>query len=514
MIKSNFNLSVLQDQQHVDVDLMTPKLIKSLWCYVYIENFSLQIMSGDGYRKRPSVLYEYINGETIITQLNSNAIKKGLSISMALSMTHGLSIDSYSRDKMKEQKIKKRFFKDLNNFSPIVINESTDGILVEIGGSIRLFGGREKTLSLIRERFIEYGYSIKTVVAPTPRAASIIAKSGLETNVWDINNLNATISMINLNYLGLQKKDMKKFLDLGVKTLGDVYRLPRVGILERFSPDVLKLIDQLYGRVVDLSESRVVSDFFTKLIEVDLTNNMASFENCIRLVLYDLNIFLKKRTAKTKSLKWFFFSKKSLQKVHVKLNSGTSDPEFLFNETKNKIRGVFFNVIPDKVGLYVDDVRHYLFQTKDLFLSKDKQASKNSGKYINDIIQNYGSNIAYQIFTKPSCVPERTFDIYDSGYGAYKNTSSRKSSFGVEGKKYRPTWLLQNPKRLTAKNGRVEFEGSLKIISERERLVSGWWDGGEVARDYFIAKNDDHRLFWIFKDLKNDKKWYLHGIFD
>ena len=70
MIKSNFNLSVLQDQQHVDVNLMTPKLIKSLsWCYVYIENFSLQIMSGDGYRKRPSVLYEYINGETIITKV-------------------------------------------------------------------------------------------------------------------------------------------------------------------------------------------------------------------------------------------------------------------------------------------------------------------------------------------------------------------------------------------------------------------------------------------------------------
>ena len=62
--------------------------------------------------------------------------------------------------------------------------------------------------------------------------------------------------------------------------------------------------------------------------------------------------------------------------MHVKLNSGTSDPEFLFNETKNKIRGVFFKVIPDKVGLYVDDVRHYLFQTKDLFLSKDKQAQK------------------------------------------------------------------------------------------------------------------------------------------
>ena len=67
-------------------------------------------MSGDGYRKRPSVLYEYINGETIITQLNSNAIKKGLSISMALSLTHGLSVDLYSRDKTKNRK-KKNFLK-------------------------------------------------------------------------------------------------------------------------------------------------------------------------------------------------------------------------------------------------------------------------------------------------------------------------------------------------------------------------------------------------------------------
>jgi len=514
MIKSNLNLSVLQDEQHTDIDLTTSKFIESLWCYVYIENFSLQIMSSDGYQKRPSVLYEHINDETIITQLNSNAMKKGLSIGMALSMTHGLSVDLYSRDKIKEQKIKKIFFKDLNNFSPTVINESIDGILVEIGGSVKLFGGGEKIFSSIRKRLMEYGYSIKIVVAPTPRAASIIAKSGLEVNVWDINNLNATISMIDLNYLGLQKKDMKRLLDLGVKTLGDVYRLPRAGILKRFSPDVLKLIDQLYGRVVSLPESRIVNDFFTKLIDVDFANNMASFENCIRLILYDLNIFLKKRTAKTRSLKWFFFSKQSLQKVHVKLNNNTSDPEFLFNETKKKIRGIFLNVIPDKVGLYVDNVSHYSFQTRDLFLPKDKEASKSSDKYINDIIQNYGSKIAYQIFTKPSCVPERTFYICDSGYGAYKNTLSRELFFGVERKKYRPTWLLQNPKRLTVKNGRVAFEGSLEIISDRERLVSGWWDGDEVARDYFIAKNDDHRLFWIFKDLKNDKKWYLHGIFD
>ncbi len=514
MIKSNFNFLVSQNEQDDNINLITYKSTKSLWCYVYIENFSLQVMSGDGYRKRPSVLYEYISGKSIITQLNKNAAKKGFFVSMTPSMAYGLSIDLYSRDKIKEQKIKKKIFKDLNNFSPIVIDESTDGILVEIGGSKKLFGGGKKILNLIRKQLMKYEYSLKIAVAPTPRAASIIGKSQINTNVWNINNLNATVSKIDINYLGLQKKDTKKFLDLGVKTLGDVYRLPRVGILKRFSSDVLKVIDQLYGRVVDLSKSNVNNDFFTKLVDVDLANNMVSFENCMRLILYDLNIFLKKRTAKTRSLKWFFFSKKSLNKMSIKLNRETSDPEFLLNETKKKIKKIFLDEIPDKVGLRVNDVRHYSFQTRDLFLSKNKEAPKSSDKYINDVIQNYGSNIVYQVLTKPSCVPERTFDIYDSGCVSYKNTFVSRVSFSIKREKHRPTWLLKNPKRLVVKNGRVEFEGSLEIISDRERLVSGWWDGDEVARDYFIAKNSDHRLFWIFRDLKNDKKWYLHGIFD
>ncbi len=514
MIKSNFNLPVSQNEQDANINLITSKLTKSLWCYVYIENFSLQVMSGDGYQKRPSVLYEYVNGESIITQLNRNAAKKGFFISMTPSMAYGLPIDLYSRDKIQEQKIKKKIFKDLNNFSPIVIDESRDGILVEIGGSIKLFGGGEKIFNLISKRLAKYRYSLKIAIAPTPRAALIIGKSELNTNVWDINNLNATVSEIDLNYLGLQKKDTKKFLDLGVKTLGDVYRLPRVGLLKRFSSDVLKVIDQLYGRVSDLPQTSVNYDFFAKLVNVDLADNTFSFENCMRSILYDLNIFLKKRTAKTRALKWFFFSKKSLKKVGVKLNSDASDPEFLLNETKKKIKKMFLDEMPDKIGLYVNDIRHYSFQTRDLFLSKNKEVSKSSDKYINDIIENYGSNIVYQVLTKPSCVPERTFDIYDSSCVSYKNTFAGRVFFSTKGKKHRPTWLLKNPKRLAVKNGHVEFEGSLEIISDRERLVSGWWDGDEVARDYFIAKNSDHRLFWIFKDLKNLKKWYLHGIFD
>ena len=150
---------------------------------------------------------------------------------------------------------------------------------------------------------------MKITVAPTPCAAVIIAKSNLQKNIWDISNLNATVSDIDLRFLGLQERDLRKFSNIGVKTLGDVYRLPRIGILERFSSDVLKKIDQLYGRVNSFPNISLHDDFFIKVIDVDSANDTALFENYIRSILYELNIFLKKRASKVKLLKWFFFFK-------------------------------------------------------------------------------------------------------------------------------------------------------------------------------------------------------------
>ena len=514
MMKNSFDTSVLSYTQKTDDITLDSKLTDSLWCYVHIENFSLQVVTEKNYQKRPSVLYKYANGKIVITQLNTDAAKFGFSINMELSMTHELNVDFYSRDKRKERKVKKKFWKDLNSFSPIIVDESADGILVEIGGSAKLFKGKRNLFNLICRKLKKYKYFMKITVAPTPCAAVIIAKSNLQKNIWDISNLNATVSDIDLRFLGLQERDLRKFSNIGVKTLGDVYRLPRIGILERFSSDVLKKIDQLYGRVNSFPNISLHDDFFIKVIDVDSANDTALFENYIRSILYELNIFLNKRASKVKLLKWFFFSNKSFKQVTINLNNCSSDTDFLLEQTRMKVRRILSNETVDQVRLYVDDIKPYSFQTRDLFLSKNIEISENSNKYISHIILNYGSNIAYKILKKPSYIPERTYHFCDPFSDLQEGVISEKDSARTTQKLYRPTWLLQKPKQLRIKNGHIEFEGCLKIISDRERVISGWWTGDEVARDYFVAKDSNHRLFWIFKDLKNDKKWYLHGVFD
>ena len=49
-----------------------------------------------------------------------------------------------------------------------------------------------------------------------------------------------------------------------------------------------------------------------------------------------------------------------------------------------------------------------------------------------------------------------------------------------------------------------------------ERIESGWWDGADVRRDYYVAESPAGELAWIFRDHcrgTDDGEWFLHGLF-
>jgi protein ImuB len=66
----------------------------------------------------------------------------------------------------------------------------------------------------------------------------------------------------------------------------------------------------------------------------------------------------------------------------------------------------------------------------------------------------------------------------------------------------RPTWLLDTPRRLEP--------GEFELIAGPERIESGWWDGDDARRDYFIARLPDGALAWVYRETE---EWRLHGLF-
>jgi protein ImuB len=69
----------------------------------------------------------------------------------------------------------------------------------------------------------------------------------------------------------------------------------------------------------------------------------------------------------------------------------------------------------------------------------------------------------------------------------------------------RPLWMLAEPQPLDG------WEGTL--ITGPERIESGWWDGHDVRRDYYVARSRAGVRLWIFRERPPGQGWFLHGVF-
>jgi protein ImuB len=77
----------------------------------------------------------------------------------------------------------------------------------------------------------------------------------------------------------------------------------------------------------------------------------------------------------------------------------------------------------------------------------------------------------------------------------------------------RPFWLLAEPQLLTQKNHHPWLQGPVTLIKGPERIQAGWWTGQDIRRDYYVALDDKGSLLWIYQELNEDSRWYLHGRF-
>ena len=73
-------------------------------------------------------------------------------------------------------------------------------------------------------------------------------------------------------------------------------------------------------------------------------------------------------------------------------------------------------------------------------------------------------------------------------------------------------WLLAEPEPLGH-----HLEAQPWVLRDGpERIESGWWDGADVRRDYFVAENPRGERVWIYRDHRygiDDGEWFLHGLF-
>jgi protein ImuB len=52
-----------------------------------------------------------------------------------------------------------------------------------------------------------------------------------------------------------------------------------------------------------------------------------------------------------------------------------------------------------------------------------------------------------------------------------------------------------------------------RILAGPERIESGWWDGGDARRDYYVVQTREGQRAWAFLAAGASDGWMLHGWF-
>jgi protein ImuB len=52
-----------------------------------------------------------------------------------------------------------------------------------------------------------------------------------------------------------------------------------------------------------------------------------------------------------------------------------------------------------------------------------------------------------------------------------------------------------------------------RVLAGPERIESGWWDGGDARRDYYIVLTREGQRAWAYLPAGAHDGWMLHGWF-
>src|SRR5471032_2774669 len=155
----------------------------------------------------------------------------------------------------------------LLRFTPLVTLAEEDTLLIDIGASLRLFGGIRALCRLILAGMRGLGFTAMLACAPTARGAWLLARGGAG-RVLTMAALARRVDALSAGLLPPARPYLAWFEGIGCQTLGQMRSLPRPGLQRRCGRALLDMLDDAHGLRTELFEWIVAPASFRAKLEL------------------------------------------------------------------------------------------------------------------------------------------------------------------------------------------------------------------------------------------------------
>ena len=368
-------------------------------------------------------------------------------------------------------------------------------VLFEIESSLGLFGPWPQFEARLRAELTALGFRHRLVAAPHPLAARILANAYDGLAVPDDHTLRTLLGQMSVEHLGLAPTAATALSRMGLRTLSQVQALPRHTLARRFEAQVLKHLDTLLGERPLALAFYLPPDRFDLRIELNFdVHSHQALLFPLRRLTGDLSAFLYGRDCGVQRFDLHLEHAGLPDSViKVGLLSAERDPSMLFELARGRLEQVQVEAPVRGFRLSARDLPGFVAQRRELFDERPQQSlpweqlrERLRARLGDEAVQGLG----LQADHRPECAWQPR---------AGSHVAPLRSAV------QRPGWLLREPLPVN--------EGAARILMGPERIESGWWDGADVRRDYYLIETRAGAKAWAYRSVGEAGPLWLQGWF-
>jgi protein ImuB len=438
----------------------------------------------------------------------------GQAVNAALALVPGLEL--CDRDVAAEVRTMRGLATRAHRFTPAVHIDAANALLLDVQGSLRFFGGLGALRSALVGDLEQQGHDFLIACAPTARASLWLAKSGREQTIRGCAELPGRLGDLPLGCLGWPA-DVERILSgAGVTTVGDCMRLPRDGLARRIGPARLAELDQACGARAEPFEFHRPPRHFVSTLELPAeTSGNTLLLTAFEQLLVRLDAYLRRHQGAVQVL-WIrlYHEDRPATLERIGLLRAATNGAYLLELAR--IRFDELQLAAPVVSLQLGAALVAAPPVVERDLLGDRADERHGAlALIEQLRVRLGADAVHGIVPVFDHRPEAAWkpvSLSSQCIGRQTHNEPADGDLCYARVSRRPVWMLAEPRALNAAGDRPVFGDVLQLDDGPERIETGWWDGRDVRRDYYVARNRSGMRLWVYRDYR-ESRWYLHGLF-
>jgi len=412
--------------------------------------------------------------------------------------------------------------------APCVAPDHPDGLLMDITGCERLFGGEHRHLGLIATSFDRIHFPARLTAAPTFGSAWALARYGKERiSIIGNESVHAALASLPVAALRLDWEIQIALFEVGITTIGELLDLPREQLAARFGTGILQRIDQVFGRMAEhLDFIEPESPLIVSLTADEPVKQYESIERAVETLLSELLVELTKRDKGVQHFEIVFNrSGSEPQRLSIRLTHASRNRMHLWTLIRPRLECMDISHGVEEVTMKV--LRSARLSHEQLaFLPGSGSAQQEAhvsalGELLDQLSARLGREAVCFIEPVQTHVPEHAF--VPRGFVTVAAIDRKRPYHEGE-----PTVVGSRPSRLFAvpdpaqvfsivpdgPPAWIRWRGREYVVLHSagpERLALPWWNGSQrAARDYYDVQLPHGGWLWVYRELETGR-WFVHG---